>query len=860
MHATFSQHHTTRIGTALSTAPATRHKSDGDAKPKSTRSVKKRQSKKSLENAESHQRDSRETSSMRASEQPRTTQDLTDPSSATSTSPNLPSSATNPSQDLEAAIDDETLARAAVARSTIPNPLLGHGAVLSKDQSSDTESTLAATGFQKRTSLSTPATSHTGIRPFAPNMALDATPTSVPHETSPFQTTATQDTQSAMATTKPTKTSMAPMTTRDIASSLATSEDGTASTQDVEMQDSSDASECSNTRTSTAATEHDHLGQLSPALTEMSSASFNTTNSELSLHQLGSTSTNTNESVPPRITFTKPNVDHLRMRRATSPKKLGSDRLSPLRINTNLPIPPDAPPSKRTKTENKIEIEYDSASTPRIKQTPTTPATLSPFITSARPTSAHTPTPSSGVQLPSALPSAAFQSRQALVASRWLHGTQQQSPAVQAPAIAQKKPFGLIDALIADSSLCISLVGYLDVPSLISLYAISKKFHYYFNKNATGFILSSMRTWAPGADEVYPWRCYESLCIKDPIKRQKAKALVLGADVERLNLFSRDVPSLRWLQMVVWREGVVKDIMTQLVTKGLRTPRGSRDAIKRLWFMLDLPLNAHRLALMRCRDYFSDKVLELLTHLFLKVDMFFTDPAFALYRFNHPNQRVWPNRWANGAALGCNLREKLLAERSLTSLWRVMRGWSPEPAAGFRPILAMDILNLWVRHRFRFRQNAPQGMNRAQKIMKMPMRDFMDTGYERIWRPETYDDDVPTPVTATAPRVNRPRPLLRPDELIMAESINRQLSLHREWTAMMLWGFVDPNGRDVRVPSEQEIISKTREHWSRKEKIQMALAAQAAAKDGKDVGDMTRIFGKPPKRPRPTRSKAMRDL
>ncbi|KXT12886.1 hypothetical protein AC579_10468 [Pseudocercospora musae] len=662
---------------------------------------------------------------------------------------------------------------------------------------------------------------------------------------------------SVMPTTQHTSTSTVPMTTRDIASSLGTSRVGGPSTQDVEMQDGNDATESCNPRAFSVAAEHDHLGQLSPALTENSQTSFHTTKSPQASRQPGATVTDTNGSVLPRITFTKPNTDHLRMRRATSLRKLNNGRCSPLRINTNLPLPSDAPPSKRTKTGNEIEIEYDSAGIPRLKQIPTTPATLSPITTSARSTSAHTPAPSGGGRLPSALPSAAFQSRQALVASQWLQGPQRQAPAAQTPATAQKKTFGLIDAFIADSSLCILVVGYLDVPSLISLYAISKKFHYYFNKNATGFILASMRTWAPGADEVYPWRCYESLCIKDPIKRQKAKALVLGADVERLNLFSRDVPSLRWLQMVVWREGVVKDIMTQLVTKSLRTPRGSRDAIKRLWFMLDLPLNAHRLALMRCREYFSDKVLELLTHFFLKVDMFFTDPAFALYRFNHPNQRVWPNRWANGAALGCNLREKLLSERSLTSLWRVMRGWSPDPAASFRPIRAMDILSLWVRHRFRFRQNAPQGMDRTQKIMKMRMRDFMGTGYERMWRPETYDDDVPTPVTATAPRVNRPRPLLRPDELVMAESINRQLSLHREWTSMMLWGFVDPNGRNVRVPSEEEIISKAREHWSRKEKIQMALAAQAA-KDGKDVGDGTRQFGRPPKRPSPMMSKAMR--
>lgn len=334
-----------------------------------------------------------------------------------------------------------------------------------------------------------------------------------------------------------------------------------------------------------------------------------------------------------------------------------------------------------------------------------------------------------------------------------------------------------------------------------------------------------MRVWAPKADEIFPWRCYQSLCIKDPIKRQKAKADILGADVHRLNLFSRDVPSLRWLQMVVWREAVAKDMMIILLARGLRLPRGSREAIKKLWFMLDLPLNAHRLALVRSKEYVSNKIVRMLTHFFLKLDMLFTDPAYEIFPLNAPNQQVLPNAWAGGQALGCTLREKLLAEKGLTPLWRVMKGWSPDPATGDRPIRRMDILELWMRHRFRFRQNAPLDVDRTQKIMRAPMKDFMLTGYERGWRPETFNDTFQMPASAMNPQVNRPTPLLRPDELIMGESITRQLHLSRKWTTMMGWGFVTPFGRDIPVKTEEELLNGSKESWSWKEK-KLVMAAR----------------------------------
>ena len=149
----------------------------------------------------------------------------------------------------------------------------------------------------------------------------------------------------------------------------------------------------------------------------------------------------------------------------------------------------------------------------------------------------------------------------------------------------RKRPFNLLLAFCRDNDMLLTLVSYLPLPSLISLYSISKTFHYLYNRHHTAFILSSIRTWAPGADRIFPWRSYQSLCTSDPLLRLKQrhagrsqKELVEMLGSEAMGV--RNVPSLRWLQMVVWREGVTKDMLIQLATKVLRCPHGTHDAVK----------------------------------------------------------------------------------------------------------------------------------------------------------------------------------------------------------------------------------------------------------------------------------------
>lgn len=146
------------------------------------------------------------------------------------------------------------------------------------------------------------------------------------------------------------------------------------------------------------------------------------------------------------------------------------------------------------------------------------------------------------------------------------------------PKRTTKAPFNLIHAFCANNELLLLLTSYLTIPSLISLYAISKVYHHQFNCHYTAHILAIMRTWAPHCDVIFPWRNYADLCIKDPSLRQNSRL----KDAKKTSEYSdlRDVPTIRWLQMVVYRHNVCTDMLIRLASYGHRCPAGTLDALK----------------------------------------------------------------------------------------------------------------------------------------------------------------------------------------------------------------------------------------------------------------------------------------
>lgn len=148
------------------------------------------------------------------------------------------------------------------------------------------------------------------------------------------------------------------------------------------------------------------------------------------------------------------------------------------------------------------------------------------------------------------------------------------------PKTKIKRPFSLLSAFCANNQLLLLLTSYLNIPSLISLYAISKVYHHQFNCHYTAHILSIMRTWAPHSESIFPWRNYRDLCIKDPSLRQNTRLKDQKGDAAGKHSDLRNVPTLRWLQMVVYRHGVCTDILIRLASYGHRCPAGTLDALK----------------------------------------------------------------------------------------------------------------------------------------------------------------------------------------------------------------------------------------------------------------------------------------
>ncbi|EMC94156.1 hypothetical protein BAUCODRAFT_150362 [Baudoinia panamericana UAMH 10762] len=484
-------------------------------------------------------------------------------------------------------------------------------------------------------------------------------------------------------------------------------------------------------------------------------------------------------------------LGNLHKRRAsTSPEKFNTGRFEPLPLQ--LGAPPNLAterPVKRARLENKLAITYDAAGVPQV-------CSINPTIT---------------------LPSGRKISGKGLERLR-------------TPLTADKGPFSVVAAMVRDPDIFFRIISFLTMPSLISLYSISRIFHRAFDANYLSFILANMRQWAPNADRIYPWRFYKDLCIRNPSTLAKIawKGKIIDCNLSNIP----SIPSLRWLQMVVWRQGICQDILVSLATQGLNCVPGTFDALKRIWFIMDMPLNAYRLSLCRSEKYLSQSAIFCATAFFLKVDMAFTDPLGKVMPFNTPstNTKRYPQEWQNCAPVGCDLRELLMAERHLTPLWRVLRGYSWDPTEPFWPMSRLDVLKLWVRQKYRLPDNVADHVKR-QSIMGIPWYEVGTAGLERTTiylhslsasGQTAKDQALPTSMTATNTiqqplyphrkgllvPVERPRErLLRPEELILREGIRRKYGLHRHWVQMMLYGFCDAQGRNLPVRSEGEVLA-----------------------------------------------------
>ncbi|KAL8804184.1 MAG: hypothetical protein Q9182_002726 [Xanthomendoza sp. 2 TL-2023] len=203
---------------------------------------------------------------------------------------------------------------------------------------------------------------------------------------------------------------------------------------------------------------------------------------------------------------------------------------------------------------------------------------------------------------------------------------------------------GVFNRLLNHPELIFETVHHLAVNDLLSLYSISRPFHALANTRFTTMILSHTRSCAPESAHIFPFRCYRSLCLRDPAMRPNSA---------KTGFQIRHVPGFQWLKMVLFRESVVDGIVACLEKEGLMLPRDTTLTIKKIWFFMDLPTNTLRDALGRNEEYWTEKDLYLANLFIMKLDMLFTCPM------------------TGDGDLG--LRKMLLGQRTLSTLLYVLQ-------------------------------------------------------------------------------------------------------------------------------------------------------------------------------------------
>ncbi|KAL8953772.1 MAG: hypothetical protein Q9222_000389 [Ikaeria aurantiellina] len=205
---------------------------------------------------------------------------------------------------------------------------------------------------------------------------------------------------------------------------------------------------------------------------------------------------------------------------------------------------------------------------------------------------------------------------------------------------------GIFNSLLNHPELIFETIRHLSVDDLLALYSISKDFHDLANTRFTTMITSQSRSRAPESALIFPFRCYRSLCLRDPAKRRNEAKPAQEFQV-------RHVPGFKWLKMVLYRERVVDEIVACLEQECLMLPATATATIKKMWFTIDISTNERRVRLMRNEAYWTEEDLYLATLFIMKLDMLLTCPI------------------TGDGDLG--LRKMLLGQRSFSTLAKVLK-------------------------------------------------------------------------------------------------------------------------------------------------------------------------------------------
>jgi len=363
---------------------------------------------------------------------------------------------------------------------------------------------------------------------------------------------------------------------------------------------------------------------------------------------------------------------------------------------------------------------------------------------------------------------------------------------IQGHHINQPAPFNLWAALIEQNDIMFHLATrFLEPRVFLTLYTISRRFHYLVNSNYSTYILESARTWTtfPSEDQdtsnfnpsapyttllqISPYTSHKNLCITDPSHRGRPTATTTAPtpslpqhttyppEQPTTAVTTRCIPTFRYLQLLLHRHRTILSLL-HLITSTYSHPlprRATYTLLAKLWYMLDAPTNVVRIALAHNAAFFRTAELPLALLFFVKLDLVLTDPV-------------------DGAGQTL-LRKMLLAQRGgLTALERWLRR-----EEGLRSLDAMRMWLRWVdpgvwmpEQGEQDEQNQQGGRSSPQAIAQMSVMGIPAAELGAVGR-EGWG--------AGAPR------LVGCEELLVMEAVRRGLRLEEMLVDAVVWGYVE---------------------------------------------------------------------
>ncbi|PQE23832.1 histidine kinase group protein [Rutstroemia sp. NJR-2017a BBW] len=362
------------------------------------------------------------------------------------------------------------------------------------------------------------------------------------------------------------------------------------------------------------------------------------------------------------------------------------------------------------------------------------------------------------------------------------------APKNQSPNTPHPFP-GIFNAILLYPHILFELTLHFSPRQIVTLYSISSTFHGLINGHLTSIVKSYARHNYPVSYKIFPPHLYRHLYIPDP-NHPRTTSQSQSPPPPTAPL----VPSLRYLSHLSHRSHTTSSILSLLARSGLLLPPSTPLTLKKLWFTMDISTSSLRTALFHNRLFWTDTDLYNLQSFIVKLDMRFNDPT------DGPGSDA--------------LRKLMLGQRGLTPLYRLLS------RTGFRGV--WELKQAMVRYDY-----TPLPLQDAAPIPEsglfgVPVAE-LGRGHLEGWGKGS-------------------KHLLRGDELVMRESVRRELGFKNHIMMMMLYGFVDyVTGEDVVVTEEQTRISDGEggdDGWERERAHKREWAGT-----GMSLEDLKRVVG-----------------